>query len=140
VASEAARVLVLVGASIFGALGGLHLAYTFFTDKFLPRDAAVLQAMKSTSMILTRQTTMWDAWVGFNGSHSLGAILLAVLYGILAASHMDVLASSRVLLPVAAVTGLGYVFLAYTYWFSVPFAGVTIATACFVAAAVLVYF
>jgi len=43
-------------------------------------------------------------------------------------------------LMIAAVTGLGYVFLAYTYWFSVPFAGVTTAAACFVAAAVLVYF
>lgn len=130
---------MLAGASIFAALGTLHLAYTFLTDKFLPRDAALLQAMKNTSPVLTRQTTMWDAWVGFNGSHSLGAILLGVVYAILAISHMDVLATSRVFLPVAVVTGVAYVWLAHTYWFRIPFAGVSIATACFAAASLLIY-
>ena len=67
-----ARVFFLAGASIVGVLGALHLFYTFFSDKFLARDPAVVDAMKGTSPRISRGTTMWRAWIGFNASHSLG--------------------------------------------------------------------
>jgi hypothetical protein len=134
----AAKVLILVGASIFGLLGAVHLAYTFFTDKFLPRDRTVIEAMKGTSPVLTRQTTMWDAWIGFNASHSLGAILLAALYLLLAAMHMDILVSSKAFLLLGVAAGLAYLYLAHTYWFRIPFVGIAIATSCFAIAALLV--
>lgn len=136
-ATGAAQVLFIAGAAIFGLLGSLHLAYTFFTDKFLPRDRALVDAMKGTSPLLTRQTTMWDAWIGFNGSHSLGAILFAAVYLILATQHMELLARSTSLLLLAVAAGAAYLWLAYTYWFRVPLAGIALATACFTAAFVL---
>jgi len=133
----AAQALVIAGAAIFGLLGSLHLAYTFFTDKFLPRAAAVAEAMKGTSPVLTRQTTMWDAWVGFNGSHSLGAILFAAVYLILATQHMELLAHSKSLLLLAVLNSAAYLWLAYNYWFRIPLAGIAAATTCFVAAFLL---
>jgi hypothetical protein len=136
-ATGAAQALVIAGASIFGLLGSLHLAYTFFSDKFLPRAAAVAEAMKGTSPVLTRQTTMWEAWIGFNGSHSLGAILFAAVYLILASQHMEMLAQSKGLLLVAVLTSAAYLWLAYTYWFRIPLAGIAAATTCFVAAFLL---
>lgn len=134
--ASAAQILIVLGASIFGLLGGIHIAYTFFSDKLLPRDRAVIEAMKSTSLVLTRETTIWDAWIGFNASHSLGAILLAVFYLLLATQHMELLAQSQSLLAIGIVAGAFYTWLGYTYWFNVPFVGVAIATACFIAAAV----
>jgi hypothetical protein len=133
----AAQALLIAGAAIFGLLGSLHLAYTFFTDKFLPRAGGVAEAMKGTSPVLTRQITMWDAWVGFNGSHSLGAILFGAVYLILATQHMELLAHSRSLLLVAVVTSAAYLWLAYTYWFRIPLAGIAAATTCFVSAFLL---
>jgi len=137
-AINAAKILILVGASIFGLLGAVHLAYTFFTDKFLPRDRAVVEAMKGTSPVLTRQTSIWDAWIGFNASHSLGAILFAALYLLLAAMHMDILVSSKAFLLLGVAAGLAYLYLAHTYWFRIPFVGIAIATSCFAIAAMLV--
>jgi hypothetical protein len=136
-APGAAKVLILLGASIFGVLGSLHLAYTFFTDRFLPRERAVIDAMKGTSPVLTRQTTMWDAWVGFNASHSLGAILLGAFYILLATQHMEVIAQSKSFILLAVAAGAFYLWLAHVYWFRIPFAGIAAATACFVAAFVL---
>ena len=133
----AAQALVIAGAAIFGLLGGLHLAYTFFSDKFLPRAGAVAEAMKGTSPVLTRQITMWDAWIGFNGSHSLGAILFAAVYLILAIQHMETLAHSKSLLLVAVATSAAYLWLAYTYWFRIPLAGIAASTTCFVTAFLL---
>ena len=136
-AITAARVLILAGASTFGLLGGAHLAYTFFTGKFLPRDSALVAAMKATSPVLTRQTSMWDAWIGFNASHSLGAMLFAAVYILLAAKHMDVLVQSKELVLLGVAANLTYLWLAHAYWFRVPFVGIAVATICFAAAATL---
>ena len=53
--------LIIVGASIFGILGAMHLAYTFFTNKFEAFDAAVTEAMKATSPVLTKETSICNA-------------------------------------------------------------------------------
>jgi hypothetical protein len=135
-APHAALLLLILGASIFGVLGTVHLAYTFFTDKLLPRDRTVIDAMKGTSLVLTRQTTLWEAWIGFNASHSLGAMLLAAFYILLALRHPEVLVDSTSFSLLGLVTGAIYLWLAHAYWFKIPFTGIAIATACFAAASV----
>ena len=136
-APGAAKILMVAGASIFGVLGGLHLAYTFFSDKLLPRDRAVIDAMKGTTLVLTRETTVWDGWIGFNASHSFGAILFAVFYLLLALQHPEVLVQSKSFALLGAAAGAAYLWLAHSYWFKIPFIGIAIATACFAGAAVL---
>ena len=123
--------LVAIGAGIFGALGTLHLGYTFFSPKFDPRDPAVAAAMRGTSPRITRATTMWNCWVGFNASHSLGAMLFAAVYLVLAFQHPQLLSDSRALVVLALVNGLAWLALAYKYWFRIPLTGIAIATACF---------
>jgi len=132
-----AQILIVVGAAIFGVLGAIHLLYTFFTNKFEAYDPSVTAAMKGTSPLLTKETTVWKAWVGFNASHSLGAMLVAAVYVPLAVWHIDLVASSRwfSLLPVGV--GLSYLVLARKYWFKVPLVGVLLSTLCFAAAAAL---
>ena len=88
---------------MLGFLGTLHIIYTFFTNKLEPRDAAIAAAMKATSPVLTRRTSLWNGWIGFNGSHGLGILLFAVTYLLLALDHMSWLRDSPTLtwLPVA---------------------------------------
>ena len=74
------QTLIIVGALVFGVLGAIHLVYTFFTSKFDAFDASVTEAMKTTSPVLTKETSLWNAWIGFNASHSLGAMLVAGIY------------------------------------------------------------
>jgi len=69
------QALITASAAIILTLGLLHLLYTFRGPKLQPREAALETQMTSVSPVITRQTTMWKAWVGFNGSHSYGAIL-----------------------------------------------------------------
>jgi hypothetical protein len=132
------QALLIVGASIFGLLGAVHLMFTFFTNKFDAHDPSVTEAMKKTSPVLTKDTTLWNAWIGFNASHSLGAILVAAFYIPLAASHMELVADSRwfSLLPVGV--GFAYLALAKKYWFKIPFFGVLVSTLCFAVSALLI--
>jgi hypothetical protein len=128
--------LVITGASLYGVLGALHLAYTLFTRKFSPRDAATEVAMKATSPVLTRRTSVWDAWIGFNASHSLGALLFAAVYLVLALGHTAALRDSPALLWLAVLASASYLALAVRYWFRTPLVGIALATACFLGAAI----
>ena len=125
------QTLIIIGAAIIGLLGSAHLVYTFFTNKLCAYDNSVNQAMQNSTLVLTRQTSMWKAWVGFNASHSLGAILFAAVYIPMSYFHFDVIEHSLwfALLPV--ITGLSYLFLASRYWFNLPFWGIFFATLCF---------
>jgi len=133
------QILLIVGAAIFGVLGTLHLYYTFFTNKFMTRDRKVAEAMKATSPLLTNRTTMWDTWIGFNGSHSLGAIVISIFYILLATTHMEVIRETKSFVLLAVLIGISYLALAIRYWFRVPLIGILLATICFVISAILIY-
>ena len=118
---------IAAGAGIVAALGALHLYLTFVGERLHPRDYGLRQAMDAVPLVLTRQTTVWRAWIGFNASHSLGAMLFGTLYLHLALVRPEVLRDSAFL----ALLGAGYLAamaaLARRYWFRTPFRGVVMA-------------
>ena len=126
--------LVAASAGIILLLGLIHLVYTFRGTKLHPRDPALITRLKEVSPVITRETTMWNAWIGFNASHSYGAILFGLVYGYLAVVHSGFLFQSTFLLVVGLCLLGGYVFLGKRYWFSVPFRGIVSAAALYVAA------
>ena len=75
-------ILVCLSAFVIAALGIAHLVYTFRGPKLAPRDPALTEAMKADSPGISDETTMWKAWVGFNASHSMGAILFGLVFGL----------------------------------------------------------
>ncbi|MDF1667071.1 MAG: hypothetical protein P1V97_35335 [Planctomycetota bacterium] len=132
------QVLIIVGASIYGLLGTIHLLLTFFSNKFEAFDPAVTAGMKESTLILTRETTVWKAWIGFNGSHSLGAMLIAAFYIPLTLQHFHVIEESLWLTLLPSIASLSYLGLAWKYWFKIPLIGITMASLAFIAAAVII--
>lgn len=132
-----AKALVTAGAAIMFVLGMVHLAYTYFGAKLAPADPAVQDAMRATPLGLTAETTVWNAWVGFNASHSLCAIFFGLVYAYLALGQGELLARSGYLQAVGLGVLVAFVVLARLYWFSVPFFGVSAALACYLVGVVL---
>jgi hypothetical protein len=128
---------MVLSASIMCALGILHLVYTFWGPKLTPRDHALQVSMSRISPVITKETTMWRAWVGFNVSHSMGAILFGLVFGFLALAHGPLLFQSPFLLVVGLAMLGGFVVLGKVYWFSAPFRGISLALACYVASIAL---
>ena len=122
---------ISMAAGIVLALGLVHLLYTFRGPRLLPRNAALQAAMQADSPRITGQTTMWRAWVGFNASHSMGAILFGLVYLHLAMWQPSLLLGSAFLCGLGELYLLGYVVLGWRYWFSVPFRGVLLAALLF---------
>jgi len=119
--------LVAASAAVIFVLGLLHLIYTFHGPKLLPRDRDLPAQMQRSALVLTRETTVWRAWIGFNASHSLGAMLFGTVYGYLALAKPAMLANSPYLLTVGGALLLAYAWLGRRYWFSVPFRGIVLA-------------
>ena len=124
------RYLWILGALPFIILGAIHLGYTFFSGKLAARDNKLNETMKVSFPVLTKNTTMWKSWIGFNASHSAGAIYFGLVNFILPIQYPAVL-QNPLLQFVNIVTALFYVWLAKKYWFRVPFMGMLISFLCF---------
>ena len=132
--NQLASLLLAGSAAVLLAFGLIHLLYTFRGSKLQPRDNELLQRMSVVPLVISRETTMWKAWVGFNASHSFGAILFGLIYGQLALVQPRVLLSSPFLLAVGLALLCGYTFLGKRYWFRIPFRGILIALVLYVGA------
>ena len=133
----AARVLMVVSASIVLTLGVVHFVYTFWGQNLTPRDHALQISMSQVSPFITKETTMWRCWVGFNASHSMGLILFGLVFGYLAVAHAQLLFQSPFLLAVGLAVLIGFVVLSKIYFFSGPFAGISVSLSCYIASIVL---
>jgi len=132
-----ATALIAASAAVIFLLGLVHLVYTFKGSGLHPRDPNLQQRMSEDSPNLTRQTTMWKAWVGFNASHSLGALLFGCVFGYLSIFRGPLLLQSDFLLFLSLLTLGGYTVLAQRFWFKAPFRGIVLATVLYALALVL---
>ena len=127
----AAKILMVVSAGIILTLGVIHLVYTFWGPTLTPREPALQVSMSQISPVITKETTMWRCWVGFNASHSMGLILFGLVFGFLAIAHGKILFQSPFLLVVGLAMLGGMVVLCRLYFFTVPLIGVSISLACY---------
>ena len=128
------KVFFVLGGSLFTYLGLIHALFTFLDTRhprrLVPDDHAVIEAMSSSGVRLSRGgTTMWQAWVGFNFSHSLGAMVFGSCCIFLGISSQT-LALPKAALIVPAIIGVLYFWLALRYWFRAPAIGIALGTLC----------
>ncbi|MEN0067963.1 MAG: hypothetical protein AAGA48_37885 [Myxococcota bacterium] len=128
-------ILPILGGALFALLGGAHLWLTLTSrpDRggFTPKDAEVRAAMArpgGLGLAPDLQIPLWQPWIGFNVSHSLGALLLGAViavpplwWGTAALQHPLWLIPSLLLPPIYLLTSM-------RYWFSAPTRGIGLAT------------
>jgi hypothetical protein len=124
---------MVLSAGIIFTLGAIHLIYTFYGPQLTPRDPALQISMSQVSPVISKETTMWRCWVGFNATHSLALLLFGLVFGFLALAHGKVLFHSPFLLAVGLAMLAGLVVLCKLFFFRVPLIGVSIALVCYVA-------
>ena len=130
--------LLAIAGSIYLVLAGLHMLYTFLDSRkpryLAPDDPALVIAMQTARIRMTGgEMTMWQGWITFNYTHSIGGMLFGGLCIVVALSLGRFAVSSWALLALAGVSGL-YLWQALRYWFRVPRTGVLLATLCLLAA------
>jgi hypothetical protein len=140
-----AQALLIVGAGIVFLLGLVHAILTLQDlanpRTFIPTDAAVLAAMKTSRLAIApnTHTNLWKAWMGFNLSHSLGILLFGgELLGI-GLFQFTLFAHSPLIQSVAILVSAAYFVLSVCFWFSRPAIGSAAVFLCFLLATVLSY-
>jgi hypothetical protein len=129
---------------IYSVLGLLHAVYTLLDERnprrLAPDDPAVVTAMQNSKLRLSGgATTMWQAWISFNLTHSLAALMLGAACFIVAACFRIFAFPPTALFALAGVSLL-ITLIGLRYWFFVPKAGSLVATLCLLAAALLYAF
>ena len=135
-----AKYLWEIGSLILVFLGAIHLFYTFFSNKFSSINKNLISEMKSSSPILTKETTMWRAWIGFNASHSSGVIFIGILNFFLAIKYFTTFQSEHFFFIFNILTIAFYVWLAKKFWFRIPFIGISLTFICYVVSYCLILF
>lgn len=120
----------VLGSIPFIVLGFAHGVYTWIERtrpfKLTPHKPEVREAMKGSTLKIHPKTNVWRAWLGFNFSHSLGAIVFGVIYLTLATSNFGVITGNALLLWLPVVTAGLFLVLAWQYWFITPLVGIAI--------------
>lgn len=124
-----ARYLPLAAAGIIAALATLHLVYTlhdvFFLPRyFVPRDRALLDAMRQTKLALAPTGhDYWSALLGFHLTHSVGLLLFALLI------VLSVTVPLPALRPLLIAISLVLTLICWRFWFHIPLIGCAVASA-----------
>jgi hypothetical protein len=139
--AELSRYLFLLGGLPFVFLGIAHALATPSTPDqtkgLSPRDPAYRQGMSQQTVLLTRRTNLWLAWVGFNLSHSLGAVLFGVVVLLVGRNPATFRANWSAFVPLAIVVSGTYLAIGLRYWFRSPIVAIIISCVCFLASAIL---
>ena len=143
-----AQVLLIVGAGILLMMGAGHgvltLLDTIRPRYFTPIDDSVRLAMEGAKRLgmqrglpVSPKGNMWRAWLGFNLSHSLGAVVYSSILLVLALHHFAVFAESGLIQGAVLGVTSTYWVISIRFWFWVPSVGISAALLCFLGAAVL---
>ncbi len=133
-----AQVLLAAAGLICLALGTAHGLLTLrdLVDPraFTPTDDSVRVAMQNTRLAFNPRANFWDAWMGFNLSHSVGVALTGLGLLCLAWPGFPTFVGSRLVQGGAAGVAAVYFVLSLRFWFWGPALGSGVALLCILAA------
>ena len=131
--------LWLAGSVIIALLGLLHLRGTFFSNMFSTRNPKLGEEMKVAYPVISKDMTMWNAWISFNATHSMAAIFIGVINFYLALRHFDLLLQDHFFF-LFSIAAMGFiVWLSIRYWFNTIRVGVAVVLACYILAYALIW-
>jgi len=135
------RIFVSIGGSIFLLLGTLHGLLTlkdlFEPKAFTPRDPALREAMQQSSIGLDRSINLWNAWLGFNFTHSLGLMLFGGAFLYLGLFDPAAFKAHTLLQIIGITVSATYLVLSIKFFFIKPTLGSAIGLGSFIVATIL---
>ncbi|MES2956563.1 MAG: hypothetical protein V4792_00175 [Pseudomonadota bacterium] len=130
-----AQPFIVIAASVFLALGTLHALLTLGDLRrpkaFTPPDPELRRAMQQSSIRLHSSVNLWDAWMGFNLTHSLGLVLFGAAFLHVGVFEPVAFAQSSLLQVCALLVSAIYLVLSLRFFFSKPAIGSAIGLFCF---------
>lgn len=128
--------LVVAGAGVFLFLGVMHGFLTWRSTPergaFTPTDPVQREAFQRVGGLGLApgiRLSLWNAWLGFNLSHSLGVIVGAAVLARPALYDFGAALADPVWVAFALTLPVLYLALSLRYWFDKPTRGIALGTA-----------
>ena len=138
-----AQILVVMAAYVFLLMGVVHGALTFRDLKhpraFTPRDAALRPGLEPSGLARPPAINLWDAWLGFSLTHSLGLVLFGGGYLCVGIFEPQVFAQSCVLQSTAVLVSALYLVVSLRVFFARPALGCALGLCGFMVATALAH-
>lgn len=138
-----AQILIVVSAYIFLLMGVAHAALTLRDLRqpraFTPRDATLRLVMQQSSIALHPTINLWNAWLGFSMTHSLGLALFGGGFLYVGVMEPQAFAASWLLPATAVLVSAIYLVVSIRFFFAKPAVGSALGLVGFVLATVLAY-
>ena len=135
------QLLLIVGSGIFVLLGAAHGVLTLQDlgnpRNFTPRDAELRTAMQQSSVAFHPKINLWQAWMGFNLSHSLGLVMFGGTFLYVGVFHSLLFSQSPLLQGCSILIPAAYLAMSLKFWFSKPAIYTGISMGCFILASAL---
>lgn len=125
------------GSIIILVMGILHMYGTLFSNGLYPRDNKLADDMRRSPPKLTDKLNMLDSWIGFNATHSAGAVFVGSVNFYLAWNYSDLLHNDIGLQLLTIFTIAFYVWVAKRFWFHVVLILLSLTLFCFLASFIL---
>lgn len=133
-----AQILLTVAGIVILLMGTGHLVLTlrdvWKPTAFTPTDDSVRLAMQGAQLRFSRRINLWEAWLGFNISHSMGAMMFGGALLFAAQAHLEAFLASTFLQTMAVLIPAAYWVVAIRFWFRGPVIGISIVLLCTLAA------
>lgn len=135
------QILIIVGSIIFVLFGAAHGVFTLQDlsnpRHFTPRDSELRTAMQQSAIAFHPKINLWQAWLGFNLSHSLGLVMFGGAFLYVGIFHPLLFSQSPILQSFSILVSASYLVISLKFWFSKPAIYTGISMGCFVLAAAL---
>ena len=79
-----------------------------------------MEQMARSPLGITGRTTIWDVYIGFNISHSIGLTVFGLFPILIGKYDFSLVTEERWVLRIAILVRLGYLLTALIFWFFAP--------------------
>lgn len=138
-----AQILIVVSAYVFLLMGVAHAVLTLRDLKhpraFTPRDASLRLGMQQSSIALHPTINLWNAWLGFNMTHSLGLGLFGGGFLYVGIMEPQAFEAAWLLQATALMVSAVYLVVSLRFFFAKPAVGSAIGFVGFLLATVLAH-
>ena len=98
---------------------------------FAPLDPQLMEQKARSPLGITGRTTIWDVYIGFNISHSIGLTVFGLFLILIGKYDFRLVTKERWVLRIAILVPLGYLLTALIFWFFAPAIASGMAAVCF---------
>jgi fatty acid desaturase len=126
-----AQILLTLAGAIILLMGTAHLVLTlrdvWKPTSFTPTEDAVRLAMQGARLRFNRRINLWESWLGFHISHSIGVMMFGAALLFVAQAHFDAFLQSLAGQAAAVLIAVAYLVVAIRFWFWGPVLGISVA-------------